>query len=46
VRAISFGLLCVFSLVKSTVWYPLEVMIFTVPEYFILSTYAILFFHW
>lgn len=46
VRALSFSVLCIFSILKTKVWYPILVMLFTIPEYVILSTYAILFFHW
>jgi len=46
VRAFSFGLLSLFSVLETHVWYTLEVILFTLPEFFIISTYILLFFHW
>jgi len=45
-RFLSFGVLSLFSLTKTEVYYPGLVMLFTLPEYFILSTYVLLYCLW
>lgn len=45
-RFVSFTVLSIFLLLKTDVWYPGLVMLFTLPEFFILSTYVLLYFLW
>lgn len=46
VRSIAFAVLCGVAITKQDVWYPLIVMLFTLPEYFMISTYIVLFCQW
>lgn len=46
VRSIAFAALSVTAITKTDVWYPIVVMLFTLPEVIMVSTYVILFFHW
>lgn len=54
IRAISFGALTVLDIKKAKyetttgneIWYPLEVILFSLPEFCMISTYVLLFFHW
>jgi hypothetical protein len=45
-RCVAFGLLSLFEVLQSDLWYPAMILLFTLPEYFILSTYLLLWFQW